>query len=756
MIDTLKALFVLCILCIGQTVYAQFEGDVYRLHTKATVKVNNKDMELPWAGGLNNPQFAMADFNRDGRKDLLIYEINEYQSKVKTFVAKGNGIYEYNPLYEGNFGNVNGYVKLLDFNGDNIADLIHKNQYGVGIFYGYYNNNELKFNYYKDLYYEINTGNWSGVYVSGLAIPAFADLDGDSDIDILSYNVGGNYITYYQNCQVDDGLPRDSVKICLKNWCWGGVKQEFVRKQLLGIPPCNFVYHLTTCKGCPDPRGQHKGTDGPNTICLVDIDSDGDLDYFNGHTAFSDIQFFYNGKSQYGVDSMIKEDTVWEANGTKMYMPAYPAAYLLDIDQDGDDDLIFSPMSENTENYNCVSFYENTGTNANKNYVHKKNDFLVDRMIDMGKSSYPVLYDFDKDGKDDLFIGSDGFYQPATSRNRSKIAYYRNVSQNAGDYAFELQNDDFLGLYAQNIEGASIAIGDLDNDSLDDLVLGHSDGTFTFYKNHASSNTDVPDWKLEQSELKDAVGAVMDVVDFSAPFIYDIDADGKNDLISGNQYGDMFYYNNAGSNGSVILTLVTENLGGIKLRTPSYSNPYTVPYIGPMDDTEIDYLVVGGYNGKILRYDGFQNGAMPATYTLIDSNYSYVDAGARSAVTFGNLDGDSDNLYEMVAGNLLGGLDFYKQDFKVGINDKVKGRNDVLVYPNPANSVLNVRWTKGFANGLVQVQIVSITGQVITSKILDEQAVTAKLNIGKVSAGTYYCVVTSGANKSVQPVSILR
>jgi len=746
-------LSILVLALLSCKAFAQFQDDVYRQYDSAVVMHNNTPLQLAWAGGLNNPHLAMADLNNDGLKDIVVLEdgIN-----LTTYIATSPGNYAYNSSYEKNFENVTGYIKLIDFNRDNIPDLIHRGNSGVSVSYGYYKNNELKFKFYKELYYELGPNNWANVNAGPATMPGMADIDGDTDIDIISYNWSGTQITYYRNCQVEDNLPIDSIKICIKEACWGRALQNSERKQILGLPLCaGTIFDPITCKGCGTPS--HKGTDGINSLCLVDIDSDGDLDYFNGHQGFTDIQFFINGKSQYGVDSMIAEDTIWGANNVPMIMPTYPAAYVLDIDNDKDDDLLFTPHDQSSENYQSVCLYENTGNNANKNFVFKSYTHLVDRMIDMGMGSYPVFYDFDKDGKKDLFIGSEGRKDRTTFKNLSKIAYYKNTST-PGKYSFELQTDDFLGLSAMNWEGAALAIGDLNNDSLDDLVIGRTDGTFAFFGNHAASNNVAPVWQLNKSVLYDLTTTkAMDVGDYATPCIYDIDNDGRNDLISGSQFGDLYYYNNYGTTpGVVSLKFETQNLGGVKLFHINHSYAHSAPYIGYTDDKEIDYLVVGCNWGILYRYDGFQNGAMPAKYTMIDSLYSYIDIGFRSAPAFANVDNDNKKLYELVLGNVLGGVRFYKQDFKVDINDKIAGSKDIQVYPNPAGNILNVKWGSSFSNSEVKVQLYSVTGQLMIRQTFDSKTTSCTLKLADITSGTYYCIVQSANNRSVLPVSILK
>jgi len=440
-----------------------------------------------------------------------------------------------------------------------------------------------------------------------------------------------------------------------------------------------------------------------------------------------------------------------------MHMPLFPAAFVLDVDHDNDEDLLFTPMNSKTENHNSISFYENVGSNSARNFVHRKNNYLVDEMIDMGRISYPVFYDYDKDGKKDLFIGSDGFYQYPANYCRGKIAYYRNTTSAQGAYSFELQSNDFMGLWAKDYRGTALAIGDLNNDSLDDLVIGHIDGTFSFFTNTAASDTVQPVWVLATDTLKDQAGNIVDVGDYAAPAIYDIDADGKKDLISGNQLGGLYYFrNNSSVPGNVGLAFVTGKLGNITLTTPFESTPHTTPYFGPVDNTGIDYLVLGTKQGRLYRFDGFRNGAMPPNYTLIDSVYSYIHGHKNVAPAFANIDNDNDNLHELVLGNILGGLVFYKQDFKVSVDDIVAVDKNVIVYPNPAASVLNVNWGREFNHDGVTVQLVSVMGRTVTEEKFNGKRVGCTLDISGVPPGMYYCIVLSGDKRAIRPVSVLK
>ncbi len=350
-------------------------------------------------------------------------------------------------------------------------------------------------------------------------------MDGDGDLDFVAYYITGGTMYYYKNMRVEDGLPCDSIRIKLKDRCWGKVYQGFYRGHQLGYSCSNA--------GLSKPAG--KVTHSGNTICLFDWDMDGDMDYLDGSVSFNEMTFLKNGRLEtgYALDSMISQDTLWQTGGKTIMMPTWPAAYTVDADIDGKKDLLIAPNAgSGSENYNCIWYYKNNSTTGVPNWQFQSDSFLVDKSIDLGTATYPMLFDYDKDGKLDLLVGSDG-YRQADGTLKSRMSYYRNTTA-AGNASFTLESKDFLGMSSHNFGGAAPTAGDMDNDGFADLIVGHSSGTLSYFRNMAASNAVQPDWQLNQPTLKDELGNDINVGGNAAPFIYDIDKDGKPDLIIGN------------------------------------------------------------------------------------------------------------------------------------------------------------------------------------------------------------------------------
>jgi hypothetical protein len=697
---------------------AQFQGKVYELSQSAQVVANGTMQNSPWCGGINSTQFNLADLNQDGKPDLVIYDHNNYL--IRTFLntgTTGDIRYTYAPKYEQNFPVIYNYMLLKDYNCDGITDLFHKSITGVSVYKGYYIGGELKFSFYKDLYYPGMFGPVN-VFVQPDDIPAIRDVDGDGDLDVVSFNVNGTFLEYARNMQVELGLPCDTMRMELADACYGKFFQGVQRTVNIGV----------SCKANVSERKKTRHTG--NCFILVDIEGDGDLDFLGGNISFSDAQLLFNTGSSSNA-SYTLQDTLYNSAGHMLHLPSWPAPFHIDIDQDGDHDILFTPHNDNNSsaNYNVVAYYKNTGTDLLPNFVYQHDSLLTMDMIDVGSFSAPVFFDFDKDGRKDLFVGTEGYLNNATETHSSMIAHYKNVSVGS-TIAFELVTKDFLGLSAFNYEGIFPTFGDLTGDGIDDLVMGNINGSISLYKNYAPSNTASPNFLL----FTDSIPGI-DVGMYSMPCVYDFNQDGKTDLLIGNQAGYIYYFQDTSSTSQKKLSLQTISLGDVRAGDLMNIYGYCAPFIGKMDNTGKDFLLVGNIDGTIARYDTFINNM--GTFSRIDSNYSEIQTPMRSTVAIDDL--NNDGVYEMVVGNKLGGLRFYRQVKNVLLETAAVNTDDISidVFPNPAQASCNIFiHSSGLLPDEAHVNVTDISGKQVLSKTIYTKA-NNRLDITHLSEGLY-------------------
>jgi hypothetical protein len=305
-----------------------------------------------------------------------------------------------------------------------------------------------------------------------------------------------------------------------------------------------------------------------------------------------------------------------------------------------------------------------------------------------------------------------------------------------------------------------------------DLIVGHTDGTLSFFKNIAASESVPPVWELVEAQLEDMTGTVINTDGNAAPFIYDIDKDGKKDLIIGDIYGYVRYYRNVyTTTGSIKLQLINTQLGHAKADPTQIVGCFSTPFIGKIDSSGTEYLLMGSNSGLIYQYTGFQSGDTTATYTLVSSSYSYIDTmynqhlhplttyglygNLRSALTVGDV--DNSGKYAMIVGNVKGGVEFYKNKIYTAavptINNNANG--GLLLYPNPVSDILNISWDTMMGSD-IQISIVNLEGQILGNREITSAADHTTMSIGDLPPGLYVCIVQNGVRKHYGKFTVIR
>jgi hypothetical protein len=135
----------------------------------------------------------------------------------------------------------------------------------------------------------------------------------------------------------------------------------------------------------------------------------------------------------------------------------------------------------------------------------------------------------------------------------------------------------------------------------------------------------------------DETGEMIDVGQSATPQVFDVDNDGLNDLLVGSLNGSIAYYRNTGTNQTAAFTWVTDSLGQAVASSLLGIQGKSVPCMF-RDDTGT-HLLLGTEPGNIMNF-GNIDGNLNGSFALVTDDYNNIREGARTAPAMGDLNGD--------------------------------------------------------------------------------------------------------------------
>jgi hypothetical protein len=579
---------------------------------------------------------------------------------------------------------------LRDYNGDGIMDIF---AYGdqifdaVMVFTGYYEEGQIRFRRFsfRDprnvIFASLPGGKTTQLYVSMIDYPAVDDVDCDGDLDILTFNLVGGYVEFYKNQSVENGFGRDSLIYHLQNNCWGGFYESGVGNQVdLAQQPGDCVDNLIN--GNLEVR--HTGS----TLLTFDADGDRDKELILGDISFDQLNYLVNG-GDCNRAWMNEQDPNFPSYDVSAEMPVFPAAFYVDVDQDGLRDLLVAPNADlGGADKELVWWYKNVGTADQVEFRFQQNDFLVEHMLDFGSGAHPVFVDYNADGLMDLVVGNSSLYEPFGQKN-SRLFLYENTGTGERP-VYTLRDNDYLSLnqYSQSAYAFAPAFGDLDGDGDLDAVIGEQFGRLFYAENTAGAGRPLS----FQTPVYDYMG--IQIGQASTPQIIDLNRDGLPDLIVGERNGNINYFENKGTASEPLFTGQPDQmvLGGVDTRVPGYTTGYSSPVF--FEESGRYLMLTGTEVGRLELYENI-DGNLSGSFDPVSETYGELEEGIRTHLDLADI--DKDGLLELVVGNFSGGLRFYQTDFPqlVPVVETAAPSGKLELYPNPTSSFFRIQMDSG-------------------------------------------------------------
>ncbi len=686
-------------------VFSQFAYEVIN-----TIPARNASTALSqaWAGGLNGVQVNKMDLNNDAQEDLVLFDRSA--NKVLTYLSVNND-FTYSPEYETFFPtDLNNFLLLRDYDGDGRKDIFTGNPFGIKVYKNTTSSTEfLAWEHYRfptpgggasDV---IITTGFSGkinIQLQADDLPSIMDMDGDGDLDILCMDFSGSgQIEYHKNVSTNSSTP-DYIRITEE---WGGLRE------------CGCGEFAFTNESCNTSGRTHHA--GGKFLLALDVDANGATDLLFSESGCDSLYLFTNdGTTENAVFSTA---TVFPSKNASKGL--YPTAFYEDVDFDNTKDLllsygVFERTDEVTDFSQSLQFFKNNGTTTQPLFSTNPFPLLQSSMIDVGENAVPAFFDFDKDGDEDLFIGSFGKLRSSGNFSSSLFLFENKGTQ--AEPLFELINEDYANLSDLNLYNLKPQFIDVSSDGKTDLVFTatNQSGSTTLYY---ITNTTQSGLQLE---------AIVNPTDITILFhenihLTDVNNDGLVDLLIGKADGAVEYWRNTGSGNSPAWQLEDNAFLGLGASTLR-QNPSL--FTGFLNDTNEPDLVLTDQHG-VLRIlsdfnlqEEFSNAEEELLYNPLSKQFENRNLGGRIWVTSYSHSSGNTSLF---VGNMLGGLQ---------VLTSLRNENTFEVYPNPL-TITQPLTIETLSAGTIQ--LFSTTGQLLNHFAIAKGM--TKLSLPILQSGVY-------------------
>ena len=689
---------------LGQSLQFKFNQDI-------KVATNKGYLKNAWAGGLNAAQFSQIDLDADGIQDLVVFD--RTNQKVFTYVNKsisgGPILLNYAPSFESLFPTLENWFILCDYDGDQRKDLFTSTSAGVKVYHNISNGANLKFEVASEALYSEGISSRINLYVAASDIPAIADVDGDGDIDILSFEPAGHYLEFHKNISKEK-----SGKLGLifqkTGDCWGNFIHNDCRDILFGVP-CNVSGNTSIASNSnfSTAKSMHTG----NSLSLLDMNKDGIKDLLFGHVTCPNLVFMPNSGSL-AQANFIKAEFDFPAK-YPVSLPSFAAAFPLDLNGDGQVELLTSTNAADNGGYsqdfqNSISLYQF----EKGDWVLNVNNFLQLDMLDVGEGASSVWWDGDQDGDFDFYVGNSG--KRGEAGVRASIYYYENVGT-ATKPELVFRSADFGG-FSKITQCTDILLGvaDVNDSGRRQLIITYQ----TFLGSEIRSCTS----NLDEFKKINFPGLAIG----DRPYFTDWDQNGVMDVLVLEKSGKIKNYD------GISMKLLGNDWGNFSKIMDWTLQSFVLADLdldGRLEFVGVDKL------GR-MHLGKLANNSQNIIWEL-SPIFDSFNFGQKAIIS--TSDWNQDGLMDLNIGLSTGGIQLLENQFVSDISAHLFD-SSIQIWPNPTNDFIQV-----MVNETGFVELFDHTGKKFLAKFALERALPKKIDLSQIPKGLYFLRFTSLKNQ---------
>jgi hypothetical protein len=323
-------------------------------------------------------------------------------------------------------------------------------------------------------------------------------------------------------------------------------------------------------------------------------------------------------------------------------------------------------------------------------------------------------------------IDNDGDFDLLVSEYPGLFEYFENIgTPSSPNFAAPVLGP--FGLATPDPGSFSHATADLDNDGDLDILIGEYYGTMDYYQNNGTAA--IPAYGYAGTNPFGLDSANQQAF----PAFGDFDNDGDFDLLVDEYYGSLRYFENVGTASLPNFTTPLQNPFGL-----TQTGTTSIPAIADVDnDGDLD-IFAGNYYGNLAYYQNTGTNVSPSFAAYQLNPFGLTSTAPLAAPTLADLDNDGD--IDLLVGDSLGNFSYFENTVIGSVGDIGSNSVSFSVSPNPASEHTTIS-----TNSLIQncdIKITAIDGKLIYHTIASNNKTV--INTSGLSKGVYIIELSSG------------